>query len=46
MLRHSKISTTAEIYAHNVEHKLVAAQGAFLTRIKLATTAIQWKWVR
>lgn len=35
-LRHAKIATTAEIYAHRVAPTLVAAQGKYLERLKAA----------
>ena len=35
ILRHKKISTTAEIYAHAVQDNQVAAQGQYLAAIKL-----------
>jgi len=43
ILRHKKIATTAEIYAHAVQANQVVAQGQFLQAIKLKpiSTAIQ-----
>ena len=38
-LRHSKIATTAEIYAHRVAPTLVEAQGKYLERLKAAADA-------
>ena len=40
-LRHSKISTTAEVYSHRVHPNLVAAQGKFMGEIKLVSDSIQ-----
>ncbi len=40
-LRHKKLSTTLEIYAHRVQISQIAAQGKFLQAIKVATEAIQ-----
>jgi integrase len=37
ILRHKKLSTTAEIYAHAVQQNQIAAQGQYLEAIRIRT---------
>jgi integrase len=41
MLRHKRIATTAEIYAHAVQSSQIAAQGQYLQALKMATRMVQ-----
>jgi integrase len=40
ILRHKKLSTTADIYAHAVQSNQLAAQGLYLDAIKLGSQSV------
>ena|ERR1017187_402552 len=41
ILRHKKLSTTAEIYAHAVQQNQIAAQGQYLEAIRIRTALLE-----